>query len=321
MTARHAANPPRGRLRRAILPIVAGLAAVGLAIGLVVLDPNDARAADPVGLGKAAAFSVLAASTATNAGSSALEQDLGVSPGNTTPGFPAEVVTHPGDATASQAQHDLTAAYNDAAGRTPHTDLAPELGGRTLIPGVYRIGSAKLTGQLTLDAQNDPLAVWIFQIDSTLVTAADSSVNFVNGSVPCNVYWQVGSSTTIGAGSDFVGNIMSLASITMTTGATLTGRALTRTESVTLDSNVITEPRCSAPTSSPTGSPSAEPTVAQPVSLPEGQAPNPPQSPKPPLPVTGDRLVPILAGVGTTMVLVGVVLVFLFRRPHYQPSA
>ncbi len=167
-----------------------------------------------MGLGTAANFSVLAGSTVTNTGPSFLAQSLGVSPGNTAPGFPPGIVggeTHLGDAAALQAKNDLTTAYNDPA----------ELGGSTLLPGVYRIGAAQLTGTLTLDSQGDPAAVFIFQIASTLITASDSSVVFINGPSPCNVYWQVGSSATLGTGTRFMGNILAQASITMNTGATL----------------------------------------------------------------------------------------------------
>jgi hypothetical protein len=146
-------------------------------------------------------------------------------------------------------------------------NLAAELGGLTLTPGVYRIGAAQITGQLRLNAQNDPQATFIFQIASTLITASNSSVVFINGASPCHVFWQVGSSATLGTGTDFVGTIMAQASISLTTGATLEGRALARTGAVTLDTNVITEPVCIAaspststtvgPTGTPTGTPSS----------------------------------------------------------------
>ncbi|MGI5212303.1 ice-binding family protein [Plantactinospora sp. CA-290183] len=159
-------------------------------------------------------------------------QDLGVHPGSTATGFPPGVVLgeiHLADAVALQAKNDLTTAYNDAAGRTPFTNLPAELGGLTLTEGVYRIGAAQLTGTLTLDAQNNPAAVFIFQIASTLTTASNSSVVLVNGASACNVYWQVGSSATLGTGTDFVGNILAQTSITLNTGADLQGRALAQT--------------------------------------------------------------------------------------------
>jgi type VI secretion system secreted protein VgrG len=236
-------------LLRPALAVASTVVAAGVG-ALLIPGPAAAQATDPVGLGTAADFSVLAASTVTNTGPSVLAQSLGVHPGNTAPGFPPGTVggeTHLGDAVALQAQEDLTTAYNDAAGRTPFTNLPAELGGTTLLPGVYRIGAAELTGTLTLNAQGNPDSVFIFQVDSTLVTASDSSVEFINGSAACNVYWQVGSSATLGTNTSFVGTIMAQASVTMTTGATLEGRALARTAAVTLDTNVITEPLCAAP--------------------------------------------------------------------------
>jgi type VI secretion system secreted protein VgrG len=231
----------------------------------MVSYPRDAQAqATPVGLGTAANFSVLAGETATNTGASTLEQKLGVHPGSTAPGFTPAMVPagiHLADDVALQAKSDLTTAYNDAAGRTPFTNLANELGGETLTAGVYRIAAAEVTGQLTLDLQGNPDAVFIFQIDSTLNTAVDSSVIFVNGASPCNVYWKVGSSATIGTGTDFVGNIMADISISMGTGADLEGRALARTGEVTLDTNDITTPDC-APDIPPT---SEEPTTDEPT--------------------------------------------------------
>jgi hypothetical protein len=271
-------------LRRAIpMGVVGAISFTGIAVAATLLGPTNIIAAEaPVNLATAASFSALAGSTVTNTGSSTLAQDLGVDPGNSATGFPPGTVggeTHLGDAVALQAQKDLTAAYNDAAGRTPFTSLAAELGGTTLIPGVYRIGAAQVTGQLTLSAENDPQSVFIFQVDSTLTTASNSSVVFINGASPCNVYWQIGSSATLGTGTDFVGNIMAQASITMTTGARLEGRALARTAAVTLDTNSITEPICAAPPSSPapsgsptgmpSGSPSASPS-GSPTGMPSG---------------------------------------------------
>ncbi|MEV0425488.1 ice-binding family protein, partial [Micromonospora sp. NPDC050495] len=240
------------------------VAAGGAAVAVLVISGTGASAAEaPVSLGTAANFSVLAGSTATNTGPSFLAQSLGVHPGNTAPGFPPGIVggeIHLGDAVALQAKNDLTTAYNDAAGRTPFTNLPSELGGSTLTPGVYRIGAAQLTGTLTLNSQNDPAAVFIFQIASTLVTAANSSVVFINGASPCNVYWQVGSSATLGTGTRFMGNILAQTSITMNTGATLQGRALAQTGAVTLDTNTINAPVCLQPTGSPTTSPTGTPT-------------------------------------------------------------
>lgn len=146
------------------------------------------------------------------------------------------------------AKNDLTHAYNDVAGRTPTTTFGAgdnQLGGQTLIPGVYAFGgasTANLIGTLKLDAQGDPSAVFIFQASSTLVTASSSVVLLVNGASACNVFWQVTSSATLGTSSTFVGTIMALTSITLTTGVTLNGRALAQTGEVTLDSNTVSQP-------------------------------------------------------------------------------
>jgi hypothetical protein len=167
---------------RAFTPLLAIPATVGLAAALTLANPDGAQAQEaPVGLGTAADFSVLAGSTVTNTGDTTLEQSLGVSPGSAAPGFPpgeVEGETHLADEVADQAKLDLTAAYNDAAGRTPFTNLAAELGGTTLTAGVYRISAAQLTGQLTLDLEEDPEGVSSSRstpLSSPSRTAASSS--------------------------------------------------------------------------------------------------------------------------------------------------
>ncbi|WP_441246456.1 ice-binding family protein [Kitasatospora sp. McL0602] len=145
----------------------------------------------------------------------------------------------------------MVASRRAARPGTPLGLTSPgDLGGRTLDPGVYKATSSiNLTGTLTLDAHGDPNAVWVFQIGSTLITASDSHVLLTNGAAPCNVFWQVGSSATIGTDTTFVGTIMTLASIGMNTGASLDGRALAQTAgSVTLDTNRITRATCAAGT-------------------------------------------------------------------------
>jgi LPXTG-motif cell wall-anchored protein len=303
------------------LPGLGAVAASGaVVVAMLVFGSSSARAAEaPVGLGTAGNYSVLAGSTVTNTGASTLAQSLGVHPGAAASGFPPGHVageTHLGDAVALQAKSDLTAAYNDAAGRTPFSNLASELGGTTLVPGVYRIGAAQLTGTLTLNAQGNGQAVFIFQVSSTLITASDSRVVFVNGASPCNVYWQVGSSATLGTGTAFVGNVMALASITMNTGATLHGRALARTAAVTLDDNVITRPVCVQPTTSPSASPTTSPT-AGPTTGPtvtQTQAVSTSTSPGGVLPTTGSGPLAVLVGVGTFLVVLGGGIFLLYRR-------
>lgn len=153
---------------------------------------------------------------------------------------------HTADGVALQAQNDLTTAYNDAAGRSSTGAISADLAGRTLTPGVYTSASSLgLSGDLTLNGGGNPNAVFVFQAGSTLTAGSGSRVLLIGGASPCNVFWQVGSSATIGVGSEFVGNILALTSITMNTGATLNGRALARNGAVTLDTNVITKSVCS----------------------------------------------------------------------------
>nr|ALG05170.1 ice-binding protein [bacterium] len=199
------------------------------------------------GLGSAATFGVLAGSTVTNTGSTIITGNLGVSPGSAITGFPPGVVVPPGvihaaDAVAAQAQADLTTAYNAAASTPTTVDLTGvNLGGLTLTPGVYGFSSsAQLTGTLTLDAQGNPNALFLFKVGSSLGAASGASVVVVNGGTGCNAYWQVGTSATIGTGASFAGNILALASITLNTGSTLQGSALARNGAVTLNGNNVT---------------------------------------------------------------------------------
>jgi hypothetical protein len=193
-------------------------------------------------------FSVLAGSTVTNTGSTTVSGDVGVSPGTAVTGFPpglASGAIHKADSAAAQAQAALTAGYIDAAGRSGGTSVSGDLVGRTLTAGVYKsTSSLAVSGDVTLDAQGDSSAVFIFQIASTLTTGSGSHVVLANGAKACNVFWQVGSSATLGTYSDFKGNILALTSITITTGVNLEGRALARNGAVTLDTDVITGCTC-----------------------------------------------------------------------------
>lgn len=189
---------------------------------------------------------MLAGSTVTNTGSSVLTGDVGVWPGTAVTGFPPGIVIggtiHAGDAVAQTAQSDLTTAYNAAAGLAVTGTLTGQnLGGLTLTPGVYFFASsAQLTGKLTLNNLGNPNALFVFQIGSTLTTASASSVIFSNSLTDSNVYWQVGSSATLGTTTAFQGNILALTSITLDTGATIgCGSALAINGAVTLDDNVI----------------------------------------------------------------------------------
>lgn len=154
--------------------------------------------------------------------------------------------THIADAAAAQAQTDTATAYNDAAGRSAGTTVTADLGGQTLASGVYGGATLSLTGTLKLDAQGDSTAVWVFQAASTLTTASSSTVQLINGADPCNVFWQVGSSATLGTSSTLAGTILANTSITATTGATINGRLLAGTGAVTLDTNTVTTTACAA---------------------------------------------------------------------------
>ena len=197
------------RLRRAAPSVLAASASAAVAVAMLIFNSTAASAADaPVNLGTAGNFSVLAGAEPTNTGPSFLAQSLGRFPGNTASGFGTATIggeAHLGDAVALQAQSDLTTAFNDAAGRTPFTNLPTELGGNSLNPGVYRIGAVQLTGPLTLNGQGDPQAAFIFQVDSALTTASNSSVVLINGASACNVFWKIGSSATLGTGTTFLG--------------------------------------------------------------------------------------------------------------------
>jgi uncharacterized repeat protein (TIGR01451 family) len=205
---------------------------------------NAATAAVP--LGTAANFAVLAGSTITSTGSTTITGDVGLSPGTSVTGLTAGQVNgtiYAGDSVALQAQADLTAAYDNATARPVSATIATELGGTTQTPGVYdsAAGTFGIDGTLTLDAQGDPDAVFIFEAATTLTTGSASNVLLINGAQAANVFWVVGTSATLGASSALPGNILALASITATTGATIDGRALAVNGAVTLDTNTISD--------------------------------------------------------------------------------
>ncbi len=204
-----------------------------------------------VPLGAASSFAVLGSSTVTNTGATVINGNAGVSPGTAMTGFlqaPGPVTflsgkIHAGDALAAQAHSAAVTAYNVLAGEVWNVDLTgQDLGGLTLRPGVYRFSSsAQLTGTLTLDAQGNSGSVFIFKIGSTLTTASNSFVRVINGgqSNGSKVYWAVGSSATLGTGTQFVGNILAVASITLTTGVSMSGSALALNGAVTMDTDNV----------------------------------------------------------------------------------
>ncbi|MEY2513166.1 MAG: hypothetical protein QOJ89_524 [bacterium] len=218
------------------------------AIALLAGGAPAAIAAAPIDLGAAGSFAVLGATTVTSAGVSTLSGDLGVSPGTAVTGFGLGAGTFTGslytgdDAAAAHA--DLGTAYAVAEARSPAVP-AGVLDGLRLGPGVYASGAAlTLAGTLTLDAGDDPGAVFILQAGSTLTTAADSHVMLAGGAQACNVFWQVGSSATLGAGSDLKGSVLAYTSITVGADVGIDGRALARGAAVTLDNDTIGVAEC-----------------------------------------------------------------------------
>ncbi len=256
------------------------MAGIALIFAVGAMGASTANAVGPtaVGLGTANSFAVLAGSGITNTGTTTINGDIGTFPTTTETGAgpcPAAgcvVLTgtdHNGDAVTQGAKTDLTTAYNDAAGRTPVTTVPTELGGTTLTAGVYSAASGTfgLTGTVTLNGGGDATSVFIFQMASTLTTATGSMVSLTGGAQSCNVFWQVGSSATLGGSTTFRGNILALTSVTLVTAATVDGRVLARNGAVTLDTNTITRSTCAtaatpAPTVAPTLAPTAAPTVA-----------------------------------------------------------
>lgn len=261
---------------------------IGGSLALTVLLAAPAFAAQaPVGLGTADSFAVLAGSGITNTGPTTITGDVGTFPTTSETGFGSVTLTgtnHDGDAVTQGAKPDLTTAYNDAAGRSPVTNVPVELGGTTLKAGVYTSPTLGLTGTLTLNAQGNPNAQFIFQAGSTLITATNSHVVLINGAQACNVVWQVGSSATFDAGTEFVGNVLAHTSITAQTASTFQGRLLARTGAVTLDTNTITRATCATVvTPTPTPSPTASTTpTSSPTPKPTHSVGTPkPTSPKP----------------------------------------
>jgi hypothetical protein len=238
------------RVRQGAATLIAS--ALSAAIMLIFATTAGAAIVANVQLATAANYSVLAGSTVTNTGPSTLAASLGLSPGTAITGFPPGKVLAPGttdktNAAAAQAQSDLTAAYVNAAGRPINATTKADLGNLKLSAGVYAgpsHGALSLTGPLTLDGAGDPNSVFIFQTNSTLITASSSTVRLINGANACNVYWQVGSSATLGTGSVFVGNILALTSITANNSVTVHGRALARNGAVTLNNDTFTKPAC-----------------------------------------------------------------------------
>jgi Ice-binding-like len=262
-----------------------GRAGVALAVGFAFAAVPVAAQAAPVNLATASPFAVLGGQTVTNTGPSVLNGDLGVSPKTALPMGAATVngAIHAADAVAAQAQLDLTAAYDVAAGQ-PSADMTGiDLGNHILTAGAYGFSSsAQLTGALTLNAEGNPNAQFVFNVGTALTTASASSVLLINGASPCNVFWRIGSSATLGSTTAFKGNVMALTSIFVQNAVNVQGRLLARNGEVTLINDVIDKSMCanggtgSTPTPTPTpgtggtpgpgGTPGSPATLAPPAS-------------------------------------------------------
>jgi len=229
--------------------ITAGIAFT-VALTFLQLDAT----ANPVfvNLGTAKDFAILAGSGITVTGPTTITGNIGTFPTTTITGFGNVTLNgtnNAGNAVTQLAKNDLVTAYNDAAGRSSNVTYGGgfDLVGHTLTSGVYTDSSSLfLSGTLTLDAQGDPSAVWIFQTGSTLITTSNSTIDLIGGAQACHVFWQVGTSATLGTGTDFAGNVLAMTSITLNTGATVDGRLLALNGAITLDNNTITRSVCNS---------------------------------------------------------------------------
>jgi len=278
--------------------------------------------------GTTSEFAVLAGSTITNTGTSIIHGNIGLHPGTVLTGQETITVTgtiHLADDVAALAKNDLQTAYNTLNG-LPAETIASELGATTLFPGIYVSTDTEfhITGTLTLDAQGDPNAVFVFQAGSTLTTASDSNVNLINGAVFSNVYWKVGSSATIGTYSHFEGRIMASESITATTGSTINGQLLALTGAVTLDNNSITMQLPEIPEIPEDDAESPELPETPEVPEDDAESPELPETPEVPedntespelpedaaeLPKTGTMPLTVLYGLGALLTSAGFLLV------------
>ena len=246
MTARRSTKRSARMRRPAVMAVI-------FATSLLMATTALAAVVPTVGLGNAEPFAVLAGQTITNANATTITGNVGLDPGTSVTGFGSVTlvppsVLHVDDAVAEAAKAALTTAYLDAFGRSLTSPLIPtELGGQTLVGGVYAADSGTFqitSGVLTLDGENNPDTVWIFKMGSELLASSGGSFLLTRGAQACNVFWQVGSSATIGSGASFVGTILALTSIFIQSGATIQGRALAQNGEVTMDNNTITRAVC-----------------------------------------------------------------------------
>jgi len=305
--------------------VISSLAAAAVLVASMGSSVASYAVQPRVDLGLAESFAVLAVSGITNTGpttaSGSAGADFGSSPTGT---FTGDVqVTTSGtkytavDAAVTAAKVDLTTAYNDAAGRTPATTVTADLGGQTLAAGVYNSASSlAVTGTLTLDAENDPDAVFIFQAGSTLTSASSARVALINGADACNVFWQVGSSATFGTDTVFVGHVLALTSITANTRATFEGQLLARNGAVTLDTNTITNNLCETVTPSATPSASASASETPEAEAPVAESKTTDIGGQLPSTDAFDWVTPLVIGLGVIALATGGYLIWRRRNPE-----
>jgi hypothetical protein len=320
-----------------------GLAVAAMGVAMLLPATSASAATTAPGLATAGSFAVLAGSAISNTGPTTITGDVGSFPTNTLTGF-NDVTLHgarPGADVVNQAKTDLGNAFVQARESGPPAQVGTELASLVpVLPGVYHSNHFGITGTMTLNTLGNPNAVFIFQSDFELTTATDSRVEVLNGSVACNVFWEIGSSATLGVRSHMVGTVMAGASITATTSATIEGRLLAGTGAVTLDTNTITRPDCDAggtttttptPTTSPTTTPTPTsvvttapptsnsqvgPTAVAPTTAVNTRTPGGAASPQ--LPRTGSN--PLLPITGAIFVGVGVVLVRVSGSRSRRPA-
>jgi hypothetical protein len=245
MTARKSSTKTR------ILVSIGAITALGF---FTLSSGGSAEAASvlngPIDLGTSSTYGVLAASAVTNTGPTVVNGDIGIAPQTSVSGFGGApngsntgFAEHDNDQPALTAQNDLTTAFNAAAGLTPTSSGLAELTGMSLAPGVYSGGALSLSnnGALTL-AGTGPDSIWVFQAASSLTIGSATHIVITGGGNPCNVFWEVGSSASIGTSAQFQGTVMAAQSITAATSATVAGRLLAKNQAVTLQSNTITVP-------------------------------------------------------------------------------
>lgn len=288
---------------------------LAVVVGPVLFGPAITSAAGPtIRPGTTTTYGVLAGSAITNTGTTNISGtaggDVGLSPGTSYTGsgsVTASGTNHITDSAASIAQTDLVTAYNDLGVPTPTILSSPDLAGRTLLAGTYAAAAGTLSnsGNVILDAQGDPTAVFVFQAASTAITAVGSTMTLANGAQACNVYWRVGSSATIGVNSTFVGHVYALTSITANTGAQITGQLLARNGAVTLDTNRIVNNACTAAATTTSAASGATTTVA-------GSATTVPGSGGA-LPLTG-AYTETLVFLAVVLVVLGIVKIMVDRR-------